>query len=131
MSGAGGLGVPHLHTGALSGLETVILFTHCPGPPGRKMGEDVASGSTGGHHPIWALPSLVGTLSLRTLSAASHCGQQGRASRGSDSGPLCGRLWSPVPLTPCLCPAEGAAALGAFILPVAGHMNPVMEGWKS
>lgn len=40
----------------------------------------------------------------------------------------CGPLSLPAP---CLRPAQDTAALGAFILPVAGHVNPVMEGWKS
>ena len=54
MLGAGGLGVPHVHTGALSGLETVVSFTHCPGPPGRNIGEDVAFGSIpSGCRPLW------------------------------------------------------------------------------
>lgn len=114
--GAGGLGVPHLHTGApLVGNEraaTQGTNRQCVGdlaqllpraPPGRKMGEDVHLVSTGWPTISSALPCLSGTLSLRTLSAASHCGQQGRARARQQQWPLCVAAYGPHPCQPHVC----------------------------
>ena len=114
MSGAGGLGVPHLHTGALSGLETVILFTHCPGPPGRKMGEDVASGSTG-----WPPSHLGAALSGRDFESENTVGCQplwpaGQGLARQRQWPF---VWPPVvpcPTNPVSVSSGGRCCPGSF-----------------
>lgn len=114
MSGAGGLGVPHLHTGALSGWETVILFTHCPGPPGRKMGDDVAPGSTG-----WPPSHLGAALSVRDFESENtvSCQPLWPAGQGLARQQQWPSVWLPVvpiPANPMSASSRGHWCPGSF-----------------